>query len=130
MRLALALLTTFLISCGRDTNDAVEAYRYWAGGPPPSEVVPLEGKYWKSMHFTYEYEAFLHIKAPKNWLDEFFALNNIIITKDAFIRPENSPNWFQPPRSGLVYRQSNSSSQSFYVVDTTKNEIYLYEIQL
>lgn len=132
MRLTLTILVLFLFGCGRQTKDAQKAFEYWAGGPPPAGVVVLDGDYWKSPHFTYEYRVFLHLKAPHHWswLNEFFALNEIVTTKSAYVLPNDAPNWFRPPSSGVVYRKVDPIESNFYVVDTARGDVYIYEIQL
>lgn len=132
MRLILTIIILCLLGCGRQTKDAQKAFEYWAGGLPSGGVIALEGNYWKSMHFTYEYEVFLHLKAPKHWpwLNEFFTLNKIAPAKVKYVLPDNAPAWFSPPNSGVVYSKADTIESSFYVVDTLKGEVYVYEIQL
>ena len=125
----LLLLTIFsLSSCSeKNTNDANEAYTYWAGGKPNSDIKLLNGQYWQSAHWSKEYILFLKFKPSKLWRDEFIKQNNLTVSEDEWTMPENEPLWFAPSTNSIRYSSSNSELGYFFEVKT--GIFYIYEIQ-
>ena len=69
------LLFSFLIgSCGIETYDAKKAYGHWENGAIDEEVEIVNGQFWKSGHWTYEYSVFLELRPSKKWIKKFFEL--------------------------------------------------------
>ncbi|MDR0824401.1 MAG: hypothetical protein LBN74_04860, partial [Prevotella sp.] len=87
-----------------NTENPDKAFEYWTQIPlPNSEIEAIKGKYWKSAHFTLEYEAFLKLKASKIWRNELININALIADTTAWNAPENAPDWFCPPSDFVKY---------------------------
>lgn len=113
------------------TNDSNDSYYYWAGQKPPKEVKVINGKYWRSAHFTLEYIFFLEANVSKDWIEDYIEINDLVIDSSEFNLPNNKPNWFQPNKDYLQYKLNTDFDQgSRYFIDSLNSKIYIYEIQL
>jgi hypothetical protein len=133
--LRLSFFTLFLstISCReKNTQDPLEAYKYWSGGDKlPKDVRIIHGKYWGSAHWSKEYIMYLELKAPSKWKDEFIKQNNLVYKKDTAIIPEqDAPLWFKPSPTYKVYVPSGFSEGSVVYNDSVSERMFIYEIQL
>jgi hypothetical protein len=129
--LTLLLLTTFVTSCSKKTNDANETFKYWSGTDAPAALELMNGQYWQSPHFTREYIMYLKFKPTKEWWDEYIEYNSISLDKNKWTIPDDSPTWFKPSESSLRYWRTDDFDQgSRYFCDTTTRICYIYEIQL
>ena len=73
-RFILLFITSILLfNCGSGTfeNDP----EYWNkifGEDIPKEIEVLNSKFWKSAHWTFEFELYAKLKADKNFIQEYF----------------------------------------------------------
>ncbi len=132
MKLICFLFAGFLLaSCvGKDTTNPNEAYKYWAGGAPPSEIQVLNGKYWESAHWSMEYIVYLRLKVTDKWWSEFVESNQLIKNSSTWIRSSDAPDWFLPPANFIRYKRDDDFQNSRYFHDPQSGECYIYEIQL
>ena len=94
-------ITIFNCSSGTFENDP----NTWAkvfNQKKPGNVEILNSRFWKSAHWSYEYEVFIEFKASKEFIDDYF------IKYDSLISPDednyhllddfffDKPKWFQP----------------------------------
>jgi len=115
----------------KNTTDAEEAYMYWAGTKPPADVQVEKGQYWQSSHFTKEYIMYLKLKSTTQWWKLFVEQNNQEVKTDLWIRPDDTPAWFNPSKHCIQYGNNDDFDQgSRFFRDTLTGECYIYEIQL
>lgn len=113
-----------------NTDNPQKAFKYWTRAPiANSEVEVLNGKYWQSGHFTLEYEAYLLLKASKNWRDELIEKNNLIIDTTEWYCPKDVPSWFLPPSDYTLYKSLNNSQFHIWV-QQKGDTVYIYDLQL
>lgn len=126
------ILFFVMTSCiEKETDDAVEAYEYWAGTDPGDEIKILHGKYWQSPHWTKEYELYLEMQTNPKWVKEFISQNKMKVkTSTELDLPYDAPSWFRPKIGLKAYEPSGFNQGSIYFVDETTGYILLYEIQL
>lgn len=125
-------LSAFLLtSClEKRTSDAEEAFEYWSGMHPKSDIKILNGQYWESAHWSKEYKVYLEMQTNPEWVAAFVKQNDLKIKTSDVTKLYDSPDWFQP-RSGLkAYEPSDFSQGSLYFVDKKTGYILFYEIQL
>ena len=128
----LLLLFIFsLSSCAeRNTTDAVEAYTYWAGSEPSSEIKLIKGQYWQSSHWSKEYILYLKFKPSKLWRYEFIRQNNLVVNEREWTMPKISPSWFIPSEKSIRYSSRDNFGDSCYFFEVETGIFYIYEIQL
>ena len=126
------LLAMVSVSCQqKETDDPLQAYKYWAGSNPPEEIQILNGRYWESAHWTKEYIMYLKISPTPEWWDAFVAMNQLTIDHAGYILPEDAPAWFDVRRDFVVYSRKGVFDQgSRYFLDPISGICYLYEVQL
>lgn len=123
-------LPLIFLSCGKKSNDANESFELWTNHSVPKDIEVINGQFWKSPHFTYEYITFLHFKAPKKWVKEFIKINDLKISTESQTLPEDVPKWFAPYVGQKVYIPAEFSQGSMYFVNERTGEVFFYEIQL
>ena len=137
-RIIFILFLITLTSCGIETYDAEKAYELWENGNIAEEVQIINGQFWKSGHWTYEYVVFLELKPSNKWKEKFFkgyrAKENLMRKYN----PKNSshlingpdwfenPDWFNPTGDFEVY----SGYGGNYYWNEKENTLLFYEIQL
>ncbi|NLN32924.1 MAG: hypothetical protein GX159_04950 [Flavobacteriaceae bacterium] len=134
-----SLICFSLISCEIKTHNAKKSYGYWEDGNIQKEVEILEGNYWKSPHWTYEYVVYLKLKPSKEWMNKFspyccFEEGKLIEDSVDFdIYDVNSPDWlpkpvwFHPDKNFVVFGNEFSNR---YFWNEKDSLLYIYEIQL
>ena len=133
------LLIPFLISsCGIETYDAEKAYGHWENGAIDEEVEIVNGQFWKSGHWTYEYSVFLELRPSKKWKEKFFELykadENLVGQYDSEKKYHQiqaahwfeKPDWFNPNSEFQIYRGYGGN---FYW-NEKENTLLIFEIQL
>ena len=124
------ILTLIFMSCGKSSFDAKESFELWANHDVPPDFKIINGQFWKSPHWSYEYITFLHFKAPTKWIDEFIQLNDLQIATGNQSLPDDTPEWFEPKIGQKVYIEKEFSDGSMYFVNEKTGEVFFYEIQL
>ncbi len=131
IQLVIFSLFTLLAGCSIKTKDAEKAYEYWAGNKPPKEIELIKGQYYKSPHFSLEYELFLKLKSDKKWFNEFVEYNKLEIDteKNDWKQWVKLPEWFKPEENYLIYAkdQSNEFEHSRYFINPDNGICYIYE---
>ena len=117
------------ISKGINTDDPIKSYTYWAGHPPTTSIKVLEGKYWKSGHWSSEFEVFLHLSATEEWKSMLKKQHNLQPLSQKFELPHKNPEWFRPNSTALIFTPNGSYTGPFYFEDSVSNDIYIYQLQ-
>lgn len=126
--ISILCIAVVLSSCwATKTDDADKAFSYWARqSPDHKKVTPIRGQYWQSPHFTLEYVAYLQLVIEPEWKKELLELNEMYTDSTKFYRTENTPVWFLPPDSSILYK--TKLQQSLYIwVDCTSDTIWVYD---
>lgn len=129
---AKALLPLILLSSCAEirTEDPIEAFKYWAGAVPTSEVIVLKGQYWQSAHWTKEYILYLQVRPTSEWWNEFVNQNRLQIADESWFRPTDAPIWFQPGERVEVFKSRSLVDGARYFRNKDTGDCYIYEIQL
>jgi hypothetical protein len=131
MRLILIMAVLFVLGCSEKRSiDANEVYKLWANQNPPKEVIVLNGQYWQSAHFTKEYIMFLELKATDQWRREFIKQNSLVVDSSGFDLPTDSPKWFKPDKSSLLWKPVRWDQGSRFYENTEEGILFIYDIQL
>lgn len=120
------------VSCSNnavDTSDSQEAYRLWAGESAPKNIRVLHGRYWRSPHWSYEFEVFLHIRASMDWKARFKEENNLQESLQLLELPNNTPNWFKLDPGAALFSPNGTNTGPFYFENPGNDEVYIYEVQ-
>ena len=114
-----------------ETRNAAKAYEYWAGEKPPKNIRLINGEYYRSPHFTLEYELFLKFKSDKKWFSDFVQYNGLVIDtkKGDWARWNKLPDWFTPDSNSLIYAKdpTNEFETSRYFINRKTGTCYIYE---
>ena len=114
-----------------NTSKPKDVYKYWSGANPPKDMELLQGKYWQSAHWTHEYIMYLKIIPRKEWWTTFINQNELRVVKENWIKPSDCPEWFNPPKSALMYAGDAEFDQGTRCfLDEESGICYLYVIQL
>jgi hypothetical protein len=128
--LIIFILETTLTSCFPvHTTDADEAFEHWADFKVPDDFEIIEGEYWKSPHFTYEYEVFLKLKPTKEWWIKLIEQYKLIEDYQPWTAPDKRPNWFMPTSKMTMYSRNDMIDQSRFFYDKETGLVYIYEVQ-
>ena len=126
--------TSVFLSClGLTTNNPDKAFEYWTDIPlPNTEVQLIHGKYWKSGHFTLEYEAMFKMIASKEWVDELIEFNHLKPYSGKFspFNTDNMPEWFIPPVGYKVYSDTEKYPHFYLWTRSEGDTIYIYNYQI
>lgn len=125
-------------SCGIETYDSEKAYEHWENGNIGEDVEIINGQFWKSGHWTYEYVVFLELKPSIKWKDEFFKLYRAKENQVGKYNSQNSthltngPNWFENPEwfnPNSEFDVYKGYGGNFYW-NNKENTLLFYEMQL
>lgn len=110
-------------------DDPNKAFMYWTKIPlENTDVQPIKGKYWQSIHFTLEYEAYLLLKASKAWTDQLIEFNKLeIIEEKINVSSNNTPDWFKPSSDYKLYKEKDNLSNLYLWKHTSSDTIYIYD---
>lgn len=123
-----------LYSCmSKTTNDPEKAFRRWTGiNQKNTEVNVLHGQYWRSGHFTLEYEATFKMVASKEWVNQLIEFNSLKLWDKQF-SPHfihgNTPDWFAPTANYNIYRP-DGGYKLFLWINPVSDTIYIFNQQL
>lgn len=129
----LILLITFSSCIEKSISDPQEAYSYWIKSDMKSEIEVINGKYWESSHFTYEYIIYLELKVNVDWWTKFSKDNELVIDtyQNESLYNNDFPKWFKPNQEFVKYKSNSNSDQgSMYFYNEKTQSVFIYEIQL
>ena len=124
------LFGTTLTSCFPvHTTDAEEAFEYWAGFEAPDDFEIIEGEYWKSPHFTHEFEVYLKIKPTDDWWKKLIEQYELTEDYQQWTAPDKKPTWFMPTDKMTMYSRHDVADQSRFFYDKSTGQVYIYQVQ-
>lgn len=125
-----SIIVILLIGCRTiKTTDPDECYYYYWGVKPDGEhAKALAGKYWRSPHFTLEYEIYLKMEVSEAWKEGFKKENKMEVDSLGWDSEGfDTPGWFLPDSNFVKYK---SISGAHYWEEETGNIVYVYDISL
>ncbi|MBN1254757.1 MAG: hypothetical protein JXA50_05735 [Deltaproteobacteria bacterium] len=138
----LLLLGALVISgCGRSgtwTDDSKNWQRAFRS-VKPDDVVVVHSKYWRSPHFTFEFQYFFHIKTNQKLHEQLFESNSLEQIQDtnavsaAWQFFGDKPEWFlpKPPEKYEVWMYREEPKQNFKVfIDKDNKDLFLTDYQV
>jgi len=103
----------------------------------PGEIKVVHSKYWRSNHFTYEYECFFEVQATPEWRDAFLKKRNAQLISPpsaASYRANNNdpltPDWFAPEPVEKHEVWDKPGYHGSIWIDKTNGHIFFYDQQL
>jgi len=130
-RLTIIILIAFTVtSCFPvHTKDAEKAFEHWAGFKAPDDFEIMEGEYWKSPHFTYEFEVFLKLKPTEEWWTKLIEQYKLTEDYQLWTAPDKKPIWFMPTDKMIMYSRHDIVDKSRFFYDKETGLVYIYEVQ-
>jgi hypothetical protein len=103
-----------------------------------NDITVVRSWFWRSPHFTYEYEYYIHIKAYADLQKRLLTMNPMKeVVDDAVRQPtgwsQHKPEWFAPkPMTGYqVWVYSNAPNSEFrLLIDRETHDLFLSDCQL
>lgn len=138
----LLLLGGLLLAGCHESGTWVDDPRNWKRifrAPKPDDVTVVHSWFWRSPHFTYEYEYYLHVRANADLQKRLLTLNPMqelqgeAAVREATRWSPNKPAWFPPKPVGgyrvLIY--SNAPHSEFrLLIDRETGDLLLSDSQL
>lgn len=128
---AIVILTTLLSCMEFTTDDPNKAFRSWTGiNEENTEVKVLYGRYWRSAHFTLEYEAVFKMTASKEWVNQLIEFNSLKASEGP-----NTPtpindvalDWFHPTSDYKMYTDSDRFKHLYLWIHPSSDTIYIFD---
>ena len=93
--LALVLLLTICCNSGTYDNDP-KSWEKVFGEDSPKEIEVIQSRFWKSAHWSYEFEFYCEMNATKDFLTYYFIDHfKLKSQKEKVVfYSDNKPNWF------------------------------------
>ena len=105
----------------------------------PTDVVILHSRYWRSTHWSYEYEYYFELGDAPVLRDQLFAKNQLrrLSGDDAVAvkvnLPDDAPPWFMPKGAAdyeVSVHATDAWSHFTVMIDKSSGNVYLYDRQL
>lgn len=130
--LFIILLSFVLSSCTNSTiNDPNKAFERWTGiASENTEVNILHGQYWRSGHFTTEYEAIFKMTASKEWVNQLIEFNHLKPSEEQYIpKPIGGIvlDWFHPTSDYKIYTDNDSFTDLYLWAHTSSDTVYIFD---
>ena len=142
MRAALLILAAFLlVGChesGTWNDDAWNWMRIFRV-PKPADITVVHSWFWRSPHFTYEYEYYIHVQKNADFQKRLLTMNPMKQPKQegelqkAIKWSQHRPTWFVPKPIAQyeVWLYSNAPNSHFrLVIDRETGDLFLSDTQL
>lgn len=130
----IVLLICFsFFSCGSGTfEDDPESWNKLFGEDVPNEVEVLNSRFWKSTHWTYEYELFIKFKSNSDFVDAYF-IEKYNLKKQNMsgtLYFAEKPDWFNINDYDNYMIWKGSVNDLTLFASKTDNIFYLHSLQL
>ena len=127
------MLSFLFLACGSGTfEDDPKTWNKVFGEDIPKEINVIKSKFWKSTHWTYEYELFVKFECNSQFLDEYFIKRYNLSKREVFatLYFEDSPKWFiDNDREDYNVWVGKINSMTMYI-HKKSNLVYLHSLQL
>lgn len=129
------IICTTLSSCGYFNSgtweDDTESWNKVFGEDVPKEVEIVHSRFWKSAHWSYEFEVFFELKTTHSFFKNYFINNNGVkkVKKLEFQDHyfQEKPNWFLPKTiENYVIWTNENENLKIFVDKKTYHVFYTY----
>lgn len=121
-----------IFSCGSGTfEDDPESWNKVFGEDTPNEIEITNSRFWKSAHWTYEFEYYCKFKSNDlEFLNEYFIKHYKMAKQNEKMsfHSDNKPKWFIQNQDGFDVWEKGFSMALYYNEESKVG--YLYCIQL
>ncbi len=129
------LISLTLCSCGGTWENDDSSWEKTFGEEKPEDIELINSYFWKSSHWTYEYEVCMEIKYNQKWLlkmiDEYDMEATTIFSLDQIGFVNGKPSWFAPKTDeDYVLLESNKLSEAKILIDKKTSILYFTFKQL
>ncbi len=139
--IAIVLVSIFLVGCHESGTwkDDSKNWKRIFGIAKPASVTVVHSWFWRSAHFTYEYEYFIQVAANDDFQKRLFTLNKLKqLTGDAEIAAvtgfsKHKPEWFlpKPVASYETWIYADEPRGHFTVlIDRETKDLFISDLQL
>ena len=142
MRVVLVILLSFLLVGCHESGTWKDDARNWKRifrVAKPNDITVVHSWFWRSPHFTYEYEYYIQIQKHADLQKRLMTMNSMRQLKqekdlqDAAIWSQNRPSWFAPKSIDRyeVWVYSNVEQSRFrLLIDRETGDLFLSDTQL
>lgn len=142
MRRLIAILAAIFLTGCHESGTWKDDKRNWQRifrVAKPDDITVVHSWFWRSPHFTYEYEYYLQVKQHADFQKRLLAMNPMTETVDekalgkASAWSQRRPDWFAPkPISQYqVWVYSNAPNSNFRVlIDRATGDLFISDHQL
>lgn len=131
----LTILFLLFNSCGGTWENDNDTWEKTFGEEKPKEIELLNSYFWKSSHWTYEFEVFLEMKYNQKWLlkiindYEMEAYLDFSLDEIGFVNEK--PIWFTPKKEEnyIIFKSKKFEAVKIFI-DKKTNVIYFIFCQL
>lgn len=139
--LALILVAVLLAGCHESGTwkDDARNWRRIFRVDKPDGITVVRSWYWRSPHFTFEYEYYLQIQKHADFQKRLLTMNPMteVVGEEeiqkAAAGSQNRPDWFAPKPIAQyqVWIYSNAPNSNFrLLIDRATGDLFLYDQQL
>jgi len=129
------LVIPFLFSCGSGTfeNDP-QTWNKVFGENIPKDVKVLNSRFWKSAHWSYEFELYIEYNATKEFNSKYlinrFNFNKTKTPMLNLMYEEEKPSWFVPKEFDNYDIFESSLNNMVLFLDKSSRRTFLFALQL
>jgi len=141
MRVFAIVISSFLVVGCHESGTWQDDARNWKRifrAPKPADVTVVHSWFWRSPHFTYEYEYYVHIKRHSDLQKRLLTMNPMKqVVDDKELQktaswPQHRPDWFapKPVAQYQVWVYSNAAPGEFrLLIDRETSDLFLSDRQ-
>jgi hypothetical protein len=142
MRVVIANLVILLLTGCHESGTWKDDARNWKrifGVAKPDDITVTHSWFWRSPHFTYEYEYYLQVQKQPDLQKRLFAMNPMTeVVSEKELREvtawsQHRPDWFAPKPIAQyqVWIYSNAPGGDFrLLIDRETGDLFLSDCQL
>lgn len=129
------LICFTLSSCGGTRENDDSCWEKTFGEEKPEDIELINSYFWKSSHWTYEFEVYMEMKYNQQWvlkmLDEYEMEATLDYSMNEIGFENTKPGWFAPKKEeDYVLLQSHKLSEAKILIDKKTSVIYFTFNQL
>ena len=122
-------------SCGGTWENDDSCWEKTFGEEKPEDIELINSYFWKSAHWTYEFEVYMEMKYNQKWLikmlDEYEMEATTAFSLHQIGYSETKPSWFAPKKEeDYVLLESQKLSEAKILIDKKTSMMYFTFNQL
>lgn len=135
--IGIIVLSLWFVGC-HESGTWVDDARNWKRvfrAPRPNDVQLVRSWYWRSVHWTYEYEYYMQIQSNAAFQKHLLAMNPMVeqtTINASQAWSERKPGWFasKPLSEYRIWESTNTHSQFRLLIDRETGDLFLSDWQL